>query len=118
MVASLNDSKDDPGRVEEALNLAIDLQSQLSLLSNETKVGKEINAREKDFLYPKSPLTTRELEVLALIKTGLTNARIGEQLFISERTVKFHVTAILSKLNANTRTEAVDIALKRGMLGS
>lgn len=66
--------------------------------------------------YPTSPLTSRELELLVLVKKGYTNKQIGESLFISERTVKFHISSILSKLFATTRTEAVNIALKRGLI--
>ncbi len=72
----------------------------------------------EEFNYPKMPLTKRELEVLTHIKKGLTNEQIGKQLFITERTVKFHITSILSKLNADNRTEAVDIGLRKGLFGT
>ena len=94
----------------------MNLQEQLTLLIGETKKHKETPTSLKEFQYPEQPLTKRELEVLALIKKGHTNNQIGKQLFIAERTVKFHVTAILSKLNADNRTEAVNISLKRGLL--
>lgn len=66
--------------------------------------------------YPHTPLSARELEVIELLKTGKTNKDIGTQLFISERTVKFHVSSILSKLQAKNRTDAVQIAIQRGVI--
>ncbi|NNF33446.1 MAG: GAF domain-containing protein [Saprospiraceae bacterium] len=117
IISSLEGSESSPDKVNEALEKLKELQKHLSLISNETVQYKEPNDPRKEFHYPELPLTKRELEVLSLVRKGLTNGQIGKQLFIAERTVKFHVTAILSKLNAQTRTEAVDISLKRGLLG-
>ena len=61
-------------------------------------------------------LTPRELEVLGLISQGLQNSEIAAQLFVTERTVKFHVSSILAKLGADNRTEAVAIAARRGLI--
>lgn len=61
-------------------------------------------------------LTPRELEVLDLISEGLQNSEIAERLFVTERTVKFHVSSILAKLGADNRTEAVAIAARRGLI--
>ena len=61
-------------------------------------------------------LTARELEVLALIRDGNRNKQIAEQLSISETTVNFHIKNIVDKLQANDRTHAVTIALRRGLL--
>jgi DNA-binding NarL/FixJ family response regulator len=55
-------------------------------------------------------LTAREQQVLDLVAEGLTNAQIAERLFLSPRTVTVHVSAILRKLGASTRTEAVRLA--------
>lgn len=62
------------------------------------------------------PLTPREQEVLDLLADGLTNKGIGQALGISSHTIKFHVTSILNKLNAQSRTEAVTIATRAGLL--
>jgi DNA-binding NarL/FixJ family response regulator len=61
-------------------------------------------------------LTKRELAVLRLIAAGLSNKQIAESLSITERTVKFHVTAILNKLGADNRAQAVAMASRRGIL--
>lgn len=61
-------------------------------------------------------LTERELEVLHLLAQGMPNKEIATQLVISERTAKFHVSSIMSKLGATNRTEAVSIAAQRGLI--
>jgi len=61
-------------------------------------------------------LTSREREVLQLLAGGLSNRRIAAALGISEHTAKFHVNSILAKLDADTRTEAVVLALRHGLL--
>ena len=65
---------------------------------------------------PVETLTPRELEVLQLMARGLTNRQIGRQLKISEHTVKFHAAAILGKLNARSRAEAVARAIGLGWI--
>jgi NarL family two-component system response regulator LiaR len=65
---------------------------------------------------PGADLTERELEVLALLVGGQTNAQIAQALEISLSTAKFHVSTILSKLNAGSRTEAVSLALKHELV--
>jgi DNA-binding NarL/FixJ family response regulator len=61
-------------------------------------------------------LTTRELQVLQLIRDGYKNKQIADQLSISENTVNFHIKNIVDKLGANDRTHAVTIAVRRGLL--
>ena len=61
-------------------------------------------------------LTDREREILALMVEGLPNQEIAEKLVVSQSTVKFHVSNILSKLEVNTRTEAVALALKNKLV--
>jgi DNA-binding NarL/FixJ family response regulator len=64
----------------------------------------------------KEDLSPRELEVLDLIREGNKNKQIAEQLSIAETTVNFHIKNIVDKLQANDRTHAVTIALRRGLL--
>jgi DNA-binding CsgD family transcriptional regulator/tetratricopeptide (TPR) repeat protein len=65
-----------------------------------------------------SGLTARQAEVLALLSEHMSNAEIADQLFLSPRTVEHHVAAVLSKLNATSRDEAVDKASEQGLLVS
>ena len=67
----------------------------------------------EDFI---SPLTPRETEILNYIAQGYLNKQIAVELSISEQTIKNHVTSILRKLNANARTEAVVVAIKKGLI--
>jgi DNA-binding NarL/FixJ family response regulator len=70
----------------------------------------EHTARESDL--SSNLLSERELEVLRLLARGYSNQRIAVELSIAERTVRFHVENILSKLNARNRTEAVTLAVQ------
>jgi len=62
------------------------------------------------------PLTARERQVLGMLGAGLGNKEIASRLKISEHTAKFHVASILGKLGASSRTEAVAIGLRRGLI--
>lgn len=62
------------------------------------------------------PLTRREREVLQMLAGGLGNKEIASRLAISEHTVKFHVASILGKLGAGSRTEAVSLGIRRGLV--
>jgi two-component system, NarL family, response regulator YdfI len=73
-------------------------------------------ALEEHELLPSEPLTLREAEVLALLAAGASNKEIAARLHISEHTVKFHVSTILGKLRAATRTEAVARGYRQGLI--
>jgi two-component system, NarL family, response regulator YdfI len=62
------------------------------------------------------PLTPREKEVLQMLASGLGNKQIAAHLKISDHTAKFHVASILGKLGASSRTEAVSLGLRRGLI--
>ncbi len=66
--------------------------------------------------FPRSDLTQRELEVLALIVRGHTNQEIADALHIAEKTVRIHVSNILSKLHVHDRTQAALAAVQRGII--
>ena len=65
----------------------------------------------------KSPLTAREREVLRLTAKGMANADIARELFVTEQTVKFHLSNVYRKLGAHNRTEASHRAAQAGILG-
>ena len=65
---------------------------------------------------PGQALTPREIEVLGMLAEGLGNKEIAWRLQISEHTVKFHVASILSKLDASSRTEAVTVGFRQGLI--
>lgn len=65
---------------------------------------------------PAEPLTAREAEVLTLLSEGLPNKQIALRLQISEHTVKFHIASIFAKLGAGSRTEAVSIGARQGLI--
>jgi DNA-binding NarL/FixJ family response regulator len=102
--------------------------STASLLAATSAVFNGLAAVEPEFLDILLPvvsleepalveeLTPRELEVLQLLAEGLANKTIAQQLEISEHTVKFHVNAIMSKLDAQSRTEAVVRATRLGLI--
>ena len=61
-------------------------------------------------------LTAREFQVLRLVSMGLGNKEIAARLAISEHTAKFHISSILSKLHASSRTEAVSLGIRKGLI--
>jgi DNA-binding NarL/FixJ family response regulator len=76
--------------------------------------GDSKDQQKQEVRLPLHLLTRRECEVLQLLADGKSNRGIGEALFISEKTVKNHVSNILQKMNVNDRTQAVVMAIKNG----
>ena len=80
------------------------------------RVIREINGGKGVTFNPFTELTNREMEVLRLIARGMSNSDIAEDLFISENTVKGHVSNILSKLQLADRTQAAVYAWEQGLV--
>jgi DNA-binding CsgD family transcriptional regulator len=83
--------------------------------------GDQMERRTKSTPFPMrdgtpDALTRRELEVLRILADGSGNKEIAERLGISDNTVKFHIAQIMAKLGAHSRTEAVAIGMKRGLV--
>jgi len=83
--------------------------------AGQKRIPPEITAELADHAGDDA-LSPREIEVLGLIAAGNANKQIADQLSIGEATVKGHITNILSKLDANDRTHAVTIGLRRGII--
>jgi NarL family two-component system response regulator YdfI len=101
----------------EQLALAIEAAAGglFVLHPNEVRAERSSPARVVT-LEPAESLTARERQVLQMLAAGLGNKEIAARLKISEHTAKFHVASILGKLSASSRTEAVAIGLRRGLI--
>ena len=77
---------------------------------------ERVSRRRTTVEVAEEPLTPREVQVLELLAEGLANKAIADRLGISDQTVKFHVAAILGKLGVANRTEAVRVAVRRGLI--
>jgi two-component system NarL family response regulator len=105
--------------VPEAIRAVVQGQSLISpsmaskLLNEYTSLARRAEEKAQ---YPAPALTSRELEVLKLVARGQSNREIGEELFISENTVKNHVRNILEKLHLHSRMEAVIYAVRERLL--
>jgi DNA-binding NarL/FixJ family response regulator len=93
--------------------LAVLRRELLPMLLN---AGSDVDEALDDNDVAHTPLTARELEVLASMADGASNKAIARRLEISFHTAKFHVAAILAKLNADSRTEAVTRAAQLGLV--
>jgi two-component system, NarL family, response regulator YdfI len=83
---------------------------------SEAALSRSARPSTADLAEAVEHLTVRERDVLQMLSQGFGNKEIAIRLRISEHTVKFHVASILGKLDASTRTEAVSIALRRGLV--
>ncbi len=90
------------------------LVNEYRRLAMEESGGGDHYVQTVEIRRPLHLLTRRECEVLQLLADGKSNRGIGEALFISEKTVKNHVSNILQKMNVNDRTQAVVVAIKNG----
>ncbi len=93
-----------------AEDLTVVTQAQWRRLVPEQRAGQSESG------YFVEPLTQRELQVLRMLTDGVGNKEIASRLSLSSHTVKFHVAQILAKLGASSRTEAVTIAIRRGLV--
>lgn len=124
---------DDPGLSGVADALRSGVRAVLSRHSSASQIVAAIEAAAAGFVVlqpgdldgllinpqPASlaePLTPREVEVLAMLAEGQSNKSIAHRLGISEHTVKFHVTSIMGKLSAGSRTEAVTQGIRQGLI--
>jgi len=105
--------------VPEAIRAVVQGQSLISpsmaskLLNEYTSLARRAEEKQQ---FPSPTLTVRELEVLKLVAKGQSNREIGEELYISENTVKNHVRNILEKLHLHSRMEAVIYAVRERLL--
>ena len=101
----------DPDAAREQADLAREHAVRLGARPLLAELGTSGAQSETDLL------TAREHEILTLVATGRSNGDIGKQLFISAKTVSVHVSNVMAKLGASSRTEAVALARQAGLLG-
>ncbi|MEL6463118.1 MAG: response regulator transcription factor [Cyanobacteria bacterium J06621_15] len=80
------------------------------------QLQKSTNLQQQADIKSIQTLTPREIEILQMLTPGLSNKAIAKQLNISDHTVKFHVSSIFQKLNVSTRTEAVAVGVRLGLI--
>jgi DNA-binding NarL/FixJ family response regulator len=104
-----------PGVSAHEIGLAIEAAASGLLLMHPNSIEVPIPEQhfpEKNY----GTLSTRETEVLRMLSEGLANKEIAYRLGISEHTVKFHVGSLFQKLNASSRTEAVTLGVRQGLI--
>jgi DNA-binding NarL/FixJ family response regulator len=106
----------------QLITVSIDVVAEFSTLGAARASGIDVDAivvapttatGDESF---QEPLTAREIQVLELLAEGLPNKTIAAHLGISDQTVKFHVSSISGKLGAANRTDAVRLAVRRGLI--
>jgi ATP/maltotriose-dependent transcriptional regulator MalT len=120
-LASLGQKDAASQEARRAIDLMTELKAELEIsrgraLLDEIARGDEPAAVKSSSRDQSAGLTSRELEVLRLVATGLSNPMIGERLFVSEHTVHRHLANIFSKLSVSSRAAAVAQAARRGLL--
>ena len=109
--------KDDPPeQLLSAIRVVAGGEALLSPSVTQRVIKQFTKVRQKAAPKELEQLTERELEVFRLIARGLSNAEIGQELYISETTVKTHITHILQKLGLRDRVQAVVLAYESGVL--
>ncbi|MFC0547235.1 helix-turn-helix transcriptional regulator [Kutzneria chonburiensis] len=116
--ALINDGRRDEAIVElqaahaEAVHMgALPLRKAIEALARRARIGIDGEEPDTEDLF-----TPRERSVLELVASGLTNRQVGERLYISEKTASVHLSRVMAKLGAASRTEAVSVAYERGLL--
>lgn len=103
------------GYVIKSMQPQVLLEAIRKVHSGRKSIPAEVAARLADHLSDEA-LTPREIEILQQIAEGHRNRDIADKLFISEGTVKVHIQHIMGKLGANDRTQAITIAVRRGII--
>jgi two-component system, NarL family, response regulator YdfI len=114
-VRSILPRESDPDEIVSAIYAAYSGHVMLSAAVAEN-LAAIYGDHEPDVDQPAEEITSREAEVLRMLAEGMVNKDIAHRLGISEHTVKFHISSILEKLGASTRTEAVTLGIRRGLI--
>jgi predicted ATPase/DNA-binding NarL/FixJ family response regulator len=118
-IAELSSRLDDEGiraARMEGYALSLEQMAQLSIKVLEEATEAGVRRSEPSDASRRGVLTVRELEVLGLVAEGYSNREAAARLFITERTVRYHLKSVFGKLDASNRTQAVAVAKQRGLL--
>jgi DNA-binding NarL/FixJ family response regulator len=98
-------------KIKDLLESELESQFIIDFIDNETEITYTTTKKDP----PKEPkkLNDRELEILSLMVKGLGNKKIAQELYMSEQTIKNHITSIFKKLDVKSRTNAVIYAIKK-----